>query len=502
MDQLSLAYVCLDTSMRVTDVSANIEDYGFSDVTVGRKAQDTLDFLVGIESPVKLDLPLVASPAGTPVRVSMLPDADGLTILITDASLIAEHRQKLQQAANDNELLVEQQKRLMRDIENASAELALKNQQLNEASRLQTSFMSGVSHEFRTPLSSIIGYTDLLRQLMETLGANSASERSRLEDGLSHLQAVNRSSKHLLSLVENLLDHGKLDSGEIVIRPSAINLREVFDDIDLLLRPSCASKDIALGFDTRLGSDEPLVWLDDSRLRQCLINLVGNAIKFTDRGGVKVAANWQDEILAIRVSDTGLGISEAELAKIRLPFWQGAEHGKAGTGLGLTITERIVELMGGELVIDSKLGEGTEIRLSIPAPLVTQESIATVDQNCFAGFKVLLAEDDPDISSLIEMLLVERGVLVEQVNNGSLAVDAIKSNRFDLILMDIHMPIMDGYEAISQIRSHGCETPIIVMSASPLDDDRHLAEQAGCNAYLVKPIDIEDVLHIASQLKQ
>lgn len=494
IEQLRLAYVRLDASMRVTEFSNNMSDYGFDQLQIGRQGHDAMDFMVGIESPMALELPLVISPCEKSVSVSLMPDESGMTILLTDASLVAEHRQKLQQAANENELLVHRQKRLMAELEDASAALAHKNEQLSEAARLQTSFLSGVSHEFRTPLTSIMGYTELLHQNL-----SSYSESSSANADIAHLQAVQRSSKHLLSLVENLLDHGKLDSGEIVIRPKHIALSEVFADVELLLQPLCDSKQISLSFELDL-PDNLWVVIDDSRLRQCLINLTGNAVKFTDQGGVTVLAEWRDDELTLSVHDTGPGISEDDLNKIRLPFWQGEHSGKVGTGLGLTITERIVELMAGELSIESQLGEGTRVMLRIPAPGVEPEGLDDIATVSAENLKLLLAEDDADISDLLTMQMHEREVQVTAVGNGAQAVNAVQSNSFDLILMDIHMPVLDGYEAIERIKAVGCETPIIVMSASPLDEDQGRAQQLGCQGYLVKPVDVDDLLVIAAQI--
>ena len=280
----------------------------------------------------------------------MIPDEDGMTVTVLDAGAQKQYRSRLQQAANENELLVEQQKRLMTQLEQASDELSDKNQQLNEANRLQSSFLSGVSHEFRTPLTSIIGYTDRIQKnfkefLVEEGSRFSADDLSFFTQNQNYLNSTNRSSQHMLSLVENLLDHGKFDSNEIFVRPRAISLKEIFNDVDILIRPLCEPKNIDLVIEL-VGQESLTVFIDDSRLRQCLINLVGNAVKFTDHGSVTVRGVWQAEQLTVSIEDTGLGISADDLAKIKLPFWQAQGTGKPGTGLGLTITEKIIELMG------------------------------------------------------------------------------------------------------------------------------------------------------------
>lgn len=501
-EKLELAYFCVDHTMKVKDVSDNLSHYGYGDIIVGGDIQDFVDFMVGLDSHTELDLPLVGSPSGIPVSVSLLPSETQLTVLITNATTQADQRQMLQQKANENELLVDQQIKLMAQLKLASVELETKNAQLEEASRLQTSFLSGVSHEFRTPLTSIIGYTNLVKQALQDGALEATRSGALVADGDSnnHLRAVQRSSKHLLSLVENLLDHGKLDSGEIVIRPKTTKLAEIFEDVELLLKPLSDAKHIELNCHTDFDNGILSV-LDDSRLRQCLINLLGNAVKFTDHGSVSLTASLDEDLLSVLVEDTGPGISSDDLQKIRLPFWQGLDPGKAGTGLGLTITERLVELMGGELLIESELGKGTKVSFQMPAPVVLSDEPAnSLEGIPVEPLNILLAEDDNDIADLVCMMLIEKGIEVERVENGAQAIEALSNKHYDLVLMDIHMPVMSGYEALAELKRQGNQTPVVVMSASAVDADRARAIDLGCRAYLVKPVDIDDIIGIAGQV--
>ncbi len=495
--KLQLAYFCVDKSMRVTCFSKNLRNYGYDSVLVGAEIEEHVDFMIGLDAQTELDLPMVESPSGTPVAVSLLPSSGELTVLISDASGHAEQRQLLQQKANENELLLEQQHKLMGQLSLASKELESKNQQLEEASRLQTSFISGVSHEFRTPLTSIIGYTNLVKEDLLLVSESEPEVKASAQQNSEHLRAVQRSSKHLLSLVENLLDHGKLDSNEIFIRPKSTDLAELFDDVALLLKPLSDSKNIEFKLDIELTNSFMAV-MDDSRLRQCLINLVGNAIKFTDQGSVTLTARLADESLTISVADTGLGISPENLKKIRLPFWQAADTGKAGTGLGLTITERIIELMGGDLDISSELGKGTCVSFEVPAPMLLETPIG--ECSTVSGSKVLLAEDDADIADLVAMMMSEAGVDVTHVENGALAIEALRDQPFDLVLMDINMPVMTGYEALEKLQESKNKTPVVILSASSIEADRAKAESLGCFDYLVKPVDIGDIFQIMNRV--
>ena len=481
--------------MRVCESSRNISDYGFPALQSGQAIDDVVDFMIGMDVNTKLDLPFVASPSGVSISVNLVPSGDKLTVLISDVSDATEQRRKLQQAANENELLVEQQKKLMAELERASKELEQKNRQLEEASRLQTSFLSGVSHEFRTPLTSIIGYTNLVRNNLQKAGDGDEALSSSSDD---YLSAVQRSSKHLMSLVENLLDHGKFDSDEIVLRPKPNSLKQLIDDVELVLRPLSETKGIEFSVIPPY-NEMASVMVDDSRLRQCLINLIGNAIKFTDDGSVTVDFNYSDDTLQVSILDTGMGISEEDLDKIRLPFYQAADTGKIGTGLGLTITERIINMMGGTLEIFSELGEGTLVKFNVVA-----SDIGSLDLDAAAmevintkSLNILLAEDDPFIADLVILMLKEQNVDVTHVVNGALAVEAAQRQNFDLILMDIHMPVMSGYEAISELNKCGSTIPVVVMSASAVEADQKRAAELGCSAYLTKPVDVQEIIEMA-----
>ncbi|RBP49257.1 hybrid sensor histidine kinase/response regulator [Arenicella xantha] len=492
LDRQGLAYFCVSHQGVVQAMSANLIDYGFATTKVGDQVEDSIDFMVGLDLQSELELPLIASPSGMPVTVCLIPDESKMLVLVSDASRVAADRQQLQQQANDNELLVYQQNKLMAQLEQAQAELKQKNSQLKEASRLQTSFISGVSHEFRTPLTSIIGYTDLLQ--------NNAHKHNDV-DADNYVVAVQRSSRHLLSLVENLLDHGKLDAEELVIRPKPTLLTEVFDDLRFMLMPLADAKGIELAISQLNDLQTLSVVVDDSRLRQCLINIVGNAVKFTDQGKVDVQVSWKHDWLSVTVRDTGPGIAKEHLEKVLLPFWQGGDSAKAGTGLGLTITSRLLELMGGELTIDSTLELGTTVSFALPAPQAPSLAKQQQQENRgLDGLRLLLAEDDPDIALLLCYLLEEKGAQVAHVGNGELAVSAAMRGTFDLILMDIQMPIMTGYQAIEQLNKLGYNTPIVVMSASNIDADRSTAETLGCAAYLLKPVDINDIALVVDQV--
>jgi len=496
-EKLAVAYVCVDRNMSVTSVKGNLAYYGYFNIATGSDITDHMDFMVGLDADTDIDLAFLHSPSDVPISVSLMQNLDELIIVITDVSKQAEQRRLLQQKANENELLLNKQEKLLAQLESASQSLEHKNKQLEEASRLQTLFLAGVSHEFRTPLTSIIGHADVIRN---DLKKSNAADYVDYDD---HLHAVQRSSQHLLSLVENLLDHGKFDSNEIVLHPKATQLSEVFEDIQLLLKPLSEAKKLKFKVDTDFDGDTMVV-IDASRLRQCLINLIGNAIKFTDRGSVEVSAKFLKDALKVKIVDTGIGIKEGDLVKARQPFWQAEGTGKNGTGLGLTITEKVIELMGGELSLTSQYGKGTQVDFELMAPQVSQQDLsgelADNKFQLFNGYKILLVEDDFDIAGLLLLMFAEAKINVVHVENGALAVDAISEQKFDLVLMDLSMPVMNGHEAVKNIRQSGDTTPIVIMSASALEADKNLAEELACDGYLVKPVTIDDILAVAEQI--
>ncbi|MEM7357808.1 MAG: response regulator [Pseudomonadota bacterium] len=489
-DSEHFAYLLVDHQWQVLEVSDNLVDYGFPLLVPGLLATDMVDFLVGLDATEAITLPFINSPDGKPIRVRLLPEAANTIVMVSDATEEFLGQQMLQQKANENQLLLETQDKLMRELKEAKALLEEKNSQLEEAARLQSSFISGLSHEFRTPLSSIIGYSNLLIA-QPSLDADTLN---------NNLEVVQRSGKHLLSLVENLLDHGKYNSSEITLNPKSVNLVALFNEIAMMVAPLAAAKEIEFKSRSELDGDLT-VFLDDSRLRQCLINLLGNAIKFTDIGMVSLAASWEDDQLTVKIKDTGPGISSEHLQQITKPFWQAPGTGKAGTGLGLTITEQIIELMGGSMSIDSQLEKGTEISFAITASRVEAEletnggPVTDIDD----GMRLLFAEDDEDIAALTCLLLEEQGVAVTHVGNGEQALAELNSQAFDLVLMDLHMPVMDGFTAAKKIRDDGNTIPLIIMSASSNSADQARAQQLGCDGYLVKPVDIQDLLAMGQQ---
>lgn len=483
------AYFVMDETLQLIEWSENLQEYGYQNMEYGQPATDIFDFLVGYPVGQAIELPIVETPAERHASISILPEDNKVNVLILDATQDYEKQRMLQQKANEAELLSVRQRLLMKELFATQKELTRKNRQLEEASRLQSRFLSGVSHEFRTPLTSIIGYTEVVAKQL----AAGVAETGKLGEKLN---VVDANGKYLLALVENLLDHGRLDAQALSIAPAPVELGPFFVSIHTMLKPLAQNKEIEL----RLHPDkdyDAFVYMDETRVRQCVVNIANNAIKFTDQGGVDISYRWRDNELQIVVSDTGIGISEEDQEQLFVSFWQSREHDKAGTGLGLTITQRLVELMGGEIAVDSQLGAGTAMTITLPVAAVDeallQPETPQVAEKVDGRERVIwLVEDDADIADLVEAYLLDWGYRVKHLPNGQQAVDRWQQQPdAELVLMDINMPVLAGLPAIEQLRDLGCDVPIFIMSAKVLDEQDPAMASSRANGHMLKPLDFE-----------
>jgi len=353
-----------------------------------------------------------------------------------------------------------------------------------EANRLKTEFLSHMTHELRTPITAIMGFNKI-NQLADDLGRAQRVHNS---------EVVARNCEHLLALVNNNLNLARIEANQLEIQRKPENVRQLLDDVVSTMRLMAAEKGLKL----RLRRDPRLpaaLSIDALRVREILINLVGNAIKFTDRGEVTLDVRRGDDGLQVRVRDTGVGIAPGDLAQIFEPFRRVAGSRAEGTGLGLTITKKLVELMGGTVEVSSAPGEGTEFSVRIPAdevalpePLDIRPKPAPASP--LAG-RVLAAEDVEHLRSLIELYLRKLGIECVTTANGFEAVEAALAGDFDVLLLDLEMPVMDGFEATRVLRERGYEGPIIALTAHSAGSEVERARREGCNEVLNKPVTIE-----------
>ncbi len=383
------------------------------------------------------------------------------------------------------------------------------------ANHAKSEFLANMSHEIRTPMTAILGYTDVM--LEET-----SDVRRR-----DQLTTIKRNADHLLSLINDILDLSKIEANKIVLEAVRSSPHEIVAEVASLLQVRVQEK--KLEFRTEfIGTIPEKIDTDPLRVRQILMNLLGNAIKFTKEGGVRLLVrqiNIEDEpYLQFDVIDTGIGMTPEQGDRIFEPFMQADSSTTrrfGGTGLGLSISRRLAELLGGGIeLVDSKEGIGTRFRLTIPTgPLEGVRLIEGTSNNLeitlstakgperqappsskpLEDVSVLLVEDSPDNQLLISHLLKKAGATVDMAANGKIGFEKARSllergESYDVILMDMQMPVMGGYEATSRLRKAGYTKPIIALTANAMAEDRQKCLDAGCDEYATKPIRREELI--------
>jgi len=386
------------------------------------------------------------------------------------------------------------------------SELVLARREAEAANQAKSRFLASMSHEIRNPMTAILGYAELLMD--PTL-----SESSRA----NYLAVIRRNGEHLLTLINDILDLSKIEAGKFTITLERCNLVALLADVAGVVRPRAEGRGLKLSVEYG-GAVPETILTDCARLRQALINLVGNAVKFTERGSVRIVASflagWRDgqNAVKIEVIDTGVGIHPDVLPHLFQPFSQGdatVARKFGGTGLGLAISRHIARLLGGDLTATSIWKKGSTFTLIVPTGDLTGvrmlENPAEVEAltlpatqkqtaKVLKGVNILLAEDGPDNRELIRTLLQSAGAQVEAVENGREAVEAAAAKKYDVILMDMNMPVMDGYEATRILRDRGYDRPILALTANAMASDVEQCLAAGCNRHIAKPIDRERLI--------
>jgi CheY-like chemotaxis protein/anti-sigma regulatory factor (Ser/Thr protein kinase) len=353
---------------------------------------------------------------------------------------------------------------------------------------LKSEFLNHLTHELRTPLTAIMGFNKL-NQFTDDLGRDARIHNSAI---------IGRNCEHLLALINNNLDLAKIEAGTLVIATAPEDPEQLIRDVVATMKPLADDKRLRLRF-TRGTALPPALALDAFRVRQILMNLLSNALKFTPTGTVEVVASWHLAALQVEVRDTGPGIPDEALARIFEPFEQ-ADSSIAqrfgGTGLGLAITHNLVSLMNGTIEVESKRGTGSTFRVRIPTEATARvETVRPITEAIAAreplAGRVLVGEDNDDIRALVEVFLARLGVETRAVANGFSAVEAALSERFDVVLLDMEMPVMNGYEAVHVLRTRNYTGPILAFTAhhDGLEADR--ARTAGCDRIVAKPISLE-----------
>jgi PAS domain S-box-containing protein len=452
-----------------------------------RKDGELIDVSLGI-SPIN-------DPGGKIVGISIIARD------ITERKKMEEAQKQAKEQAEKSRTEIEQ---VNRQLKASVREANLMAREALAASKIKSEFLANMSHEIRTPMNAIVGFAEILSE--ETLTAEQKN----------YIDIIRKSGESLTELINDVLDFSKMEAGKLDIEIIDCSLQELLTYIESLMHPMAMQK----GLEFKIIENRALpaqIRTDPARVRQCLINLTNNAIKFTEKGYVCINVSVQEDCdepsIRFDVEDTGIGVPPEKQEVILEPFTQtdGSTSRKyGGTGLGLAITKQLANLLGGELSITSEVGKGSVFSLVIPAGVdiksqpslgrnnISEEMDIRQDKPEKAKFlgRVLVAEDSRTNQVLIKLLLERMGLQVTIAEDGQETIQKILAEEFDLIFMDIQMPNMNGYQATKALRKEGIRTPIVALTASAMKGDDKKCFEAGCDDYLTKPINRAELLKI------
>lgn len=425
-----------------------------------------------------------AATAGLPLPLFLLVLGIGILMFIRE--------RRLQEHARTEIRLVQERDKLQQMVDEQTQDLTESKDTAEAAAEAKSRFLANMSHEIRTPLNAVLGFA----KLGQRDSSESVSRRT--------FEQILTSGELLLQVINDILDFSKIEAGKLTLETAPFPLSKTIEETLEMVAARAQKK--ALSVSMQIDNTVPdWVMGDRFRLQQVLINVLSNAIKFTERGGISLAGSWQEGRLYLQVSDSGIGLTVEQLTRAFAPFEQAdssttREHG--GTGLGLPIARDLVQLMGGTITVTSQPGRGSKFTVCVPLS-ITQEPAAPLSNSSpsearrLEGLNILAAEDDAVNRSLLEYLLTREGARVVFAENGQEALDKIRirgATEFDVVLMDVQMPVMDGYEATRRIGKIAPALPVIGVTAHALAEEYRKGREAGMIAHVTKPCEPDDLI--------
>ena len=398
-----------------------------------------------------------------------------------------------QKLDNERLLVLDANKNLERTVEERTKELLKAKEQAEESDRLKSAFLANMSHEIRTPMNGILGFAELLKEP----GLTGKEQQD-------YIRIIEKSGARMLNIINDIVDISKIEAGLMKLEIQDSNVNEQIQDIYTFFKPEVEAKGMILSFHTPLPTIEAILKTDREKVYAILTNLVKNAIKYSNTGIIEIGYNKRDSDLEFYVKDTGIGIPNDRHGAIFERFIQAdipGEWAQQGAGLGLSITKAYVEMLGGKIRVASQVSVGSTFYFTLPynaVPInepVVQQIVPSENNDLIRKLKILIAEDDKVSEMLIDKTLKTFGKEIIKARTGVEAIEACKKNPdIDLVMMDIRMPDMGGYDATRQIRKFNKEVVIIAQTAHGLYGDREKAIEAGCNDYIAKPINKAELL--------
>jgi two-component system, sensor histidine kinase len=442
-------------------------------------AAEVSDMVAGLEAEDSLIIPFVQFGAGKAAHLHHVARAGRRFVLLFAADNTFAEIGAQQQLANELALANVRQAQTISALTQAQQLLRDSERELKRAHDLKSLFISKMSHEFGTPITAVLGR---IRLLDAALSARPASPSSDTEAVQEHLSVVRRGVMHLHQLVQSVLDEARLEQGTLRLEPTRVRMSEIIEDLSELFAATAQEK--SLKFEAACEEDH-LLWLDPLRVKQVLINLVSNGLKYTQEGKVSLYMHWRDGKLTANVSDTGPGMTREQAASLFRPFKRLNERGSVGgTGLGLAISLDLAKHMGGGIEVRSNLGEGSSFVFTMPC-----DTALAAQSGRPREAKVLIVDDDTDIRELLCAVLSQDGLSVSEASNGAEAEERFKTVAPDVILLDMQLGTEHGTTVAKKLRKLGCTARIVALSASNSGETSRQALTSGCDAFLSKPVD-------------